>query len=366
MSSVAASKRIAVMTAELVALPAEPVDGSTAERTAVAYAREMFVRRCAAMTHRTTAAVAQVPVEELGESSLAAALSTLLRISTEEANRRIKEAKDLGPRVAMTGEPLAPLLSHTAAAQERGLIGAEHVTIIRTFFTKLPGVVDHDTRDAAEAQLAELACGLRPEDLRVAADRLAATLDPDGELSEEDRARRRFFTVGKQQPDGTADVRGRLDPEALALWQAVSAKSAAPGMCNPDDADPCVDGEPSPDHLRGDLRTAGQRNHDAFKALLRAMLASGRLGSHNGLPVTMVISTTLHELESGTGHAVTGGGSLVPMSEVIRPGGVRPPHRRTLVSGPGETTRHPRAADRALRQGPRVHKTRLHRAGLLV
>jgi hypothetical protein len=135
MSSVAASKRIAVMTAELVALPAEPVDGSTAERTAVAYAREMFVRRCAAMTHGTTAAIAEIPTDELGESSAGAALSTLLRISTEEANRRIKEAKNLGPRSAMTGEALAPLLSHTAAAQERGLIGAEHVTIIRTFFT---------------------------------------------------------------------------------------------------------------------------------------------------------------------------------------------------------------------------------------
>ena len=199
MSSVAASKRIAVMAAELEAVLAEPVDGTTAERTAVAFHWETFMRRCAAMTHRTTTAIAEIPTDELGEPTTAAALSTLLRISTEQANRRIHEAKDLGPRVAMTGEALEPVLSHTAAAQERGLIGAEHVTIIRKFFTKLPGFVDHDTREAAEAQLAELACGLRPEDLRAAADRLAATLDQDGELSEEDRARRRFFTVGKQQ-----------------------------------------------------------------------------------------------------------------------------------------------------------------------
>ena len=52
--------------------------------------------------------------------------------------------------------------------------------------------------------------------------------------------------------------------------------------------------------------------------MCRAMLASGQLGSHKGLPVTMVVSTTLKELESGVGHAVTGGGSLLPMSEVIR------------------------------------------------
>lgn len=57
------------------------------------------------------------------------------------------------------------------------------------------------------------------------------------------------------------------------------------------------------------------------KALARAMLASGQLGSHNGLPVTLIVSTTLKELESGRGHAVTAGGSLLPMSEVIRQAG---------------------------------------------
>lgn len=34
--------------------------------------------------------------------------------------------------------------------------------------------------------------------------------------------------------------------------------------------------------------------------------------------MTMIITTTLPDLQSGTGHAVTGGGSLLPMSEVIR------------------------------------------------
>src|SRR6476646_4029903 len=126
------------MTLELEAALAEPADGSTSERAAVAFDWERFKRRCAAMDHRVVGSLAEVPLEELGESSLGSALSTLLRISREQANRRIKEAKDLGPRLAMSGEPLAPVLSHTAAAQQRGEIGAEHVTIIRKFFTKLP------------------------------------------------------------------------------------------------------------------------------------------------------------------------------------------------------------------------------------
>ncbi len=318
MSSVAGSKRISVLTAELEGLLAESLDGSAAERTETAFEWEKFKRRCAAMDHRVVGSLAEVPIEELGESSLASALSTLVRISAAEANRRVKEAKDLGPRTTMTGEPLEPMLTHTAAAQHRGQIGAEHVKIIRQFFKELPDFVDHDTRETAEADLARAACGLGPEELRQVADRLALLLDQDGDLSDEDRARRRYLIVGKQQSDGMSEIRGRIDPETRGLWDAVSAKWAAPGLCNPDDVSPCVDGEPPAENVGADLRSTGQRNHDAFKAMCRAMLASGQLGSHKGLPVTMVVSTTLKELESGVGHAVTGAGTLLPMSDVIR------------------------------------------------
>jgi hypothetical protein len=39
------------------------------------------------MDHRIVASLGELPVEELGEPSVAAALSTLLRISREESNR---------------------------------------------------------------------------------------------------------------------------------------------------------------------------------------------------------------------------------------------------------------------------------------
>jgi Domain of unknown function (DUF222) len=319
MSSVAVVKRIAAMNAELDALLAEPLDGlSTAERLAVTHGWETLMRRLPVVTHRLVAGLAQVPTEELGEPTLAAALATLLRISRAEAHRRIHEARELGPRCAVTGEALEPMLSHTAAAQRRGDVGAEHVKIIRRFVDQLPSFVDFETREAAEAQLAGVACGLKPEELRQAADRLAILLDQDGELCDGDRARRRYLTIDRQGADGMSDIRGRLDPEARAALDAVLAKWAAPGLCNPDDEAPCVDGEPSTESVVGDCRTTGQRNHDALKALTRAMLASGQLGSHHGLPVRLVVSTTLKELESGRGHAVTAGGSLLPMAEVIR------------------------------------------------
>jgi Domain of unknown function (DUF222)/HNH endonuclease len=47
-------------------------------------------------------------------------------------------------------------------------------------------------------------------------------------------------------------------------------------------------------------------------------LASGNLGQHNGLPASIVVTTTLADLEAAAGTALTGGGSMVPMSDVIR------------------------------------------------
>ena len=50
----------------------------------------------------------------------------------------------------------------------------------------------------------------------------------------------------------------------------------------------------------------------------RAVLASGELGRHNGLPATIIVTATLQDLQSGAGVAATGGGSLLPMRDVIR------------------------------------------------
>src|SRR6201999_1917174 len=109
-----------------------------------------------------------------------------------------------------------------------------------------------------------------------------------------------------------------LTPEARATIDAVFAKLAAPGMCNPADPTPCVDGTPSQQAVEHDTRSMGQRTHDALVAAGRALLASGDLGQHNGLPATLIVTTTLAELEAGAGRGRTGGGTLLPMPDVIR------------------------------------------------
>jgi hypothetical protein len=291
---------------------------TTPERLALLQRCEKMRRRLPAIEHPLINQVgAQADATELG-GTLGSALANRLLITRAEASRRIHQAADLGERKTLTGEPLEPVLPATAEAQRHGDIGAGHVAVIRGFWHRLPDVVDLDTRQQAEAQLARLGGEHRPDELAKLADKLTDCLNPDGNFTDTDRARRRGITIGKQGFDGMSSITGYLTPEARATLDAVFAKLATPGMCNPDDDTPCVAGSPSEHAVGHDTRSCAQRNHDALNAAARALLASGDLGQHNGLPASIIVTTTLRELEAAAGKGLTGGGTLLPMSDVIR------------------------------------------------
>jgi len=291
---------------------------TTPDRLALLQRCETLRRQLPAIEHELINPIAeQSDATELG-GTLPAALADRLRITRGEAARRVAEAADLGQRRALTGEPLPPLLTATAQAQRSGRIGTAHVRVIRDFLRRLPTFVDLETREKAEAHLAKLSTQFRPEQVAKLADRLADCLNPDGNFTDEDRARQRGLTLGKQDIDGMSPLRGWLTPEARATLEALLAKLAAPGMANPDDHTPVVDDAPAEDAVQRDTRSSAQRNHDALNAALRAVLASGKLGQHNGLPASIIITTTLKDLEAAAGKALTGGSSLLPMSDVIR------------------------------------------------
>jgi Domain of unknown function (DUF222) len=293
---------------------------TTPERLALLENCEEIRRVLSAVEHPLINQLAeQADATELG-GKLAPALANRLRISRAEASRRIHEAADLGERRALNGEPLPPVLPATAEAQRNGDLGPGHVAVIRSFFHRLPDFVDIETRHKAEAQLARLAGEHRPDELANLADKLTDCLNPDGDFTDVDRAKRRGITIGKQDIDGMSPISGYLTPEARATIDAVFAKLAAPGMCNSADETPCISGTPSEPAIQGDTRSAGQRNHDALLAAARALLASGELGQHSGLPASIIVTTTLDELEKGAGRGLTGGGTLLPMSDVIRLG----------------------------------------------
>ena len=291
---------------------------TTPERFALLQTCETFRRQLPAVEHPLVNQIGeQADATELG-GKLSSALANRLGITRAEASRRIHEAADLGERKAITGEPLAPLLPATADAQRAGRIGPAHVAVIRGFWHRLPDCVDVETRVKAEAQLARLGAEHRPDELSRLADKLADCLNPDGDFTDVDRARRRGITIGNQDIDGMSAINGYLTPEARATIDAVFAKLAAPGMCNPADLNPIADGQPSQQAIDADTRSVAQRNHDALNAAGRALLASGKLGQHNGLPASIIVTTTLRELEAGAGKGLTGGGTLLPLSDVIR------------------------------------------------
>ncbi|BBX01631.1 hypothetical protein MMOR_25670 [Mycolicibacterium moriokaense] len=193
-----------------------------------------------AQWHRALARLqTETTPKELGAKSWKDVLRIRWRISASEAHRRLAEAEVLGPRQALTGQPLAPVLAATAAAQAAGRITAEHVDKIRDAMQHLPGFVDTATRDQIETDLVRLATGVGPTELKKAADKILFLLDQDGPAPDDtERARRRALVCGPQGRDGMVPIKGHLTPEAWAIYEAIFAKMAAPGMCHPDDESP--------------------------------------------------------------------------------------------------------------------------------
>lgn len=211
-----------------------------------------------------------------------------------------------------------------------------------------------------------MATQFRPEALRVGAERLMALLNPDGQFSDADRARRRGITIGPQGFDGMSAISGLLDPETRAYLDTVFAKLAAPGMCNPNDQSPLVDAQPADDAAERDTRTVAQRHHDALRAALRSTLVSTELGSHHGLPVTVIVTTTLKELQDAAGIATTGSGTRLPMRDLIRAAAhahhylaIFDDHGRALHLGRSQRIASPGSAPRATRPRPWLHPPRL-------
>jgi hypothetical protein len=113
---------------------------------------------------------------------------------------------------------------------------------------------------------------------------------------------------------------GWVDPETRSYIEAANA-AVRPGRHQPD-TDNHVE-------VQLDTRSAAQRLHDAIKLGLRAAISAGTYGQHRGLPVTVIATTTLAELNQAA-HAInnpsipmppparTGGGTTIPMRDLIR------------------------------------------------
>ena len=222
-------------------------------------------RRQIAVGHDVILGLAKEDMADVG-GPVHKVIADWLRISCAEARRRLKDAEQLSPRLTLTGHELPPDLPATAQAWRNGMLDGQHLQVIQAFVRDLPDATPVDKVQHAERFLAQQATKLRPDQLEKAAHRCALYINPEGEFSDSDRARERGFTWCGQRTDGMSIGKLIASPELRANIDAWLARFAAPGMCNPDDQSPCVEGEPTEEAAGRDLRSHAQRQHDALNA----------------------------------------------------------------------------------------------------
>jgi hypothetical protein len=271
-----------------------------------------------ALMYRFFGEIADPPDDANCTAQVRAAVWKRLRITPAEITRRFRLAARIRPRRSLTGPPVPAELPALAAAVTAGAVGEDHIRAICRALDVLSAAVRPTDLAAAERRLVSEATKLDAALITRLGERIADYLNPDGQFSDQDRARRRGLQLGAQGPDGMSRLSGLLDPEARAYFEAIEA-AVRPGRHQPDDTDPTA----------RDTRTPAQRRHDALKLALHTAIGSGALGTHRGHPVTVVITTTLAELDHAA-HAVTdpsapmpppartGGGSRLPMRDLIR------------------------------------------------
>jgi hypothetical protein len=271
--------------------------GSSEDLTATVVELETERRRLEAVDARVLAQVADRGVAgQYCRYSAADLLTTLLRVSPGEAKARVGRARDLGPRRALSGEVLEPIFP----AVEAGEISAAHVAVITDCVDRVPPDLAVEACPVVERMLVEAARHEHPRQLAKTAALLLARLDPDG-IEPRDPDPRNGFSLRKH-PDGSSTPAGRWSAEVTAMWETLLDTLAAPA--------PAVEG------MR-DERSPAQRRHDAMGEAARRLLSCGELAPAGGTPLTVLATTTIDELQTGTGVARTGHGDLISISALL-------------------------------------------------
>ncbi|MGE2736613.1 13E12 repeat family protein [Mycolicibacterium vaccae] len=287
-------------------------------RMALAERLETQERLNRGLMYRVFGEIADPPDETGMVPEMPLRLSTRLRIPPREVKRRMKLAAKVCGRRQLIGPALPPLWPEVAAALASGRIGEDHVAAIKKTLKSLPSCASAADRAEVEASQVREACKSDADIVIAAGRRIHDIFNPDGHFDEVDRSRRRGVRLGPQGGDGMSQISGWLDPETRCYLEACAA-AVRPGRHLPDGS---VEEIP-------DDRSAAQRCHDGLKLGLKLGIASGEMGSHRGHPVTVIVRTTLAEVNQAA-HAVvdpdismpsparTGGDTALPMRDLIR------------------------------------------------
>jgi Domain of unknown function (DUF222) len=241
-----------------------------------------------------------------GFSTTQRLLAGMLQLSAAEARTRVEHAAVVGTRRTITGETLAPRLPATAAALAAGAIGTGQLRVITETITALPASIPQPARDRAEADLAGHARDFDPRRLRIIAQRLVATLDPDGPPPGEDPSPTtpvRGELWLRDRRDGRLGLEGWLGAEQGSMVRALIEQLAA--------RRPSAEGTP-------ETRTIPERHADALIELCDRARATDEFPTTAGEPPHVTVTIDWDALRTGLGAATLDYGQLISAGDARR------------------------------------------------
>lgn len=200
------------------------------------------------------------------------------------------------------------------AAVHAGVLDAEPVARLDRQISALPSAVQDRVAVAADAPVVELVRTAGPDAVAGLRPFLLGIAGVDEPYTDDDRARLRQVTLGRQGEDGMTPIRGALTPELAAVLQRLMADHATPGSLTgttgTDDSD-------DSDESVGDTRSPGQRRHDALLAAVTAGYGRGRELVPGRGTTTIVAAVTLEQLAARSGSVVTDAGVRMTVENLV-------------------------------------------------
>jgi hypothetical protein len=249
--------------------------------------------------------------QALTQGTMVRTLISTLRLSPGEASRRVRAAAAVGERTSMLGQPLSPVRAHLADAQRAGDVSPEQVAIIERALSK----VDHrgfDPADLVEGEelLTRFAGTFGPKQLRILAEKVIDGIDPDGTRPNDQlNADRRHFHL-RQTRDGAWTGEFRLTGSLGSKLQSLLGPLSRLRIDTT---------EAGLSAASLDIRTYGQRMHDALEDVCDRLLRSDRaVPDAGGTPATLIITIDMDDLLNRTGYAMASDGTLIRTEQALR------------------------------------------------
>jgi len=302
---------------------------------------EAIGRRVDALRITTAAQVDDRSRTELSEERLSArsgcsgAADLICRVTgvaAATARTRIRQGRALAVRTTLTGETLPALFPTTREAVIDGGIGVDSVTAITSVLGPITDRVDADGWQAAEYELVAAATGnsadgapaCTADETRIQAKVWELVLDPDGVLTDDERAaRKRGLFLGREH-DNIVPIRGSLLPDVAAQLIKLADAHLNPrvhdhtigetgtgvgtgtgtGVSFHEHADADTDtdtGSSDAPEVPADTRTRAQKLHDVFATILGVAARSTETPTLGGMPPTVLITIPADELQRENG-----------------------------------------------------------------